>query len=222
MLRVVVVEDDVRLGQQVVECLQAAAFEPSWIRTGTEALEARFESYGLIILDLMLPGAHGLDVLKHVRASSDVPVLVLSARNDTHDMVRALQLGADDYVTKPFWPDELLARIQARLRRPTMRGNDTVAVGDLGIDLEQRTVSVSGASVELTKVEFELLALLARRQGAAVSRSRLVEQVLDPDREGTERTLDVHMSRLRKKLGAAGRYVVTVWGIGYRLELGPG
>jgi two-component system response regulator MtrA len=216
--RVLLVEDDASLGQQVVDRLRAAGFEPTWVRDGRAALALSPEPFALLILDLMLPGAHGFDVLKALRAESDVPVLVLSARNDASDKVRALELGADDYVSKPFWPEELVARIRARLRRPVLQRSGLLEAGELAIDLGARRVRVAGEEVELTRVEFDLLAALARRAGAAVSRAWLVEHVLDPDREGTERTLDVHVSRLRKKLGSCGRCVATVWGVGYRLE----
>jgi DNA-binding response OmpR family regulator len=166
----------------------------------------------------MLPGKYGLDVLKRLRTEADVPVLILSARNDTSDKVRALQLGADDYLTKPFWPEELLARVHARLRRPALERDGTIESGDLAVDIEARRVLVKGVAVELTRAEFDLLAALARRPGAAVSRAHLVEKVLDPDRDGTERTLDVHISRLRKKLGPCGGRIATVWGVGYRME----
>ena len=143
--------------------------------------------------------------------------MILSARDDAADKVRALKLGADDYVTKPFWPEELIARVTARLRRPTMERSDVVRVGALGIDLTARRVEVDGALVELTPAEWSVLAALAKRPGAAVSRESLVEQALDSEREGAARTLDVHVSRLRKKLGRAGAQVATVWGVGYRL-----
>jgi two-component system response regulator MtrA len=216
--KILLVEDDQSLGQQVVDRLLAAGYEPTWVRDGREALSTSPEPFALLVLDLMLPGAHGFDVLRKLRGESDLPVLILSARNDTSDKVRALALGADDYVTKPFWPEELVARIEARLRRPALQRGSEVAVGELAIDMEARRVRVSAEEVELTRVEFDLLAALARRQGSAVPRAWLVEHVLDPDREGTERTLDVHVSRLRKKLGGCGRYVATVWGVGYRLE----
>jgi len=215
--RILLVEDDVSLGEQVAARLRAAGFEPTWMRDGRAAIAAPLEGYVLLVLDLMLPGAHGFDVLKRVRDESDVPVLVLSARNDTHDKVRALELGADDYLTKPFWPEELVARVRARLRRPLLL-TGAVELGDLVIDLRSRRVRVGAHEVELTRVEFELLAALARRPGTAVSRAWLAEHVLDPEREGSERTLDVHVSRLRKKLGPRGRSVATVWGVGYRLE----
>jgi DNA-binding response OmpR family regulator len=174
----------------------------------------------LVILDLMLPGADGMDMLKELRESSELPLLVLSARNDTPSKIRALKLGADDYMTKPFWPDELIERVRARLRRPLLVREATVEVGDLRIDLAARTAKVAGKAVDLTRVEFDLLAALARRQGAAITRQWLVDNVLDPSRDGGERTLDVHVSRLRKKLGA-GNHVQTVWGIGYRLAASP-
>ena len=217
--RILVVEDDVSLGKQIVGHLEGAGFAPTWLTDGDAAMRESPKPYALIVLDLMLPGAYGLDVLKQIRSGgSSVPVLVLSARNETRDKVRALQLGADDFVTKPFWPEELIARVKARIRRPVMEQSGAIAAGDLTIDLAARTVEVRGESVELTKVEFDLLAALARRPGAAIERSWLVDHVLDPEREGTERTLDVHMSRLRKKLGVAAKQVATVWGVGYRLE----
>ncbi len=216
--RILLVEDDENLGRQIVEHLRAADFDPTWIKNGDEAMLESPDDYQLMILDLMLPGAYGLDVLKCFRVDSDVPVLILSARNDTEDKVRALKLGADDFVTKPFWPEELLARVQARLRRPVLQRAGVIQAGALSIDIVGRRVLVSDAPVELTRVEFDLLAALAKRPGAAVPRSWLAEHVLDPEREGTERTLDVHISRLRKKLGGSGGCVATVWGVGYRLE----
>src|SRR5439155_24230973 len=134
--------------------------------------------YSLLVLDLMLPGTYGLDVLKALReepSNSDLPVLVLSARNDTSDKVRALKLGADDYMTKPFWPEELVERVRARLRRPGMQREGPVSLGSLRIDAQARTVTAAGEPVELTRVEFEILAALARRPGEAVTRQWLVE-----------------------------------------------
>ena len=195
-----------------------------WATRGDDALAAGFGSFSLVILDLMLPGAHGFDVLKVLRSDHHhVPVLVLSARHEAADKVRGLELGADDYLTKPFWPEELLARVRARLRRPALAsGGHTVEVGALRIDFDARLVTVDGATVEPTRVEFDLLAALARRPGAAVSRRWLAEHVLDPARDGGERTLDVHISRLRRKLGVAGALLTTVWGVGYRLDDGRG
>jgi DNA-binding response OmpR family regulator len=219
--RILLVEDDARLGPQIREYLEREGYETLLLRDGQEALAQALGGFDLVILDLMLPGAHGLDVLKGFRSHSDLPVLILSARNETPDKVRALGLGADDYVTKPFWPQELLARVKARLRRPILQRADTVMLGEMAIDLSARRVLVAGDPVELTRVEFDLLAALARRPGAAVTRVWLAENVLDPEREGGERTLDVHVSRLRRKLGPCGRAIATVWGVGYRIEV-PG
>jgi two-component system response regulator MtrA len=216
--KILIVEDDVKLGEQIRECLDRNGYEATWVRTGEEALLLSPSEFGLLILDLMLPGTHGLDVLKRLRDGSDLPVLILSARNETTDKVRAFGLGADDYVTKPFWPEELVARVRARLRRPLLQRVDVIELGELVIDLAARRVSVSGTAVELTRVEFDLLAALARRPGAAIARMWLVEHVLDPEREGGERTLDVHVSRLRRKLGTCARGLTTVWGVGYRME----
>ncbi len=224
-MRILLVEDDESLGTQVVAGLRSAGYDVEWVTRGDDAMMATFASFSLVILDLMLPGAHGFDVLKALRTDHHhVPVLVLSARHDAADKVRGLELGADDYLTKPFWPEELLARVRARLRRPALaESGHTVEIGSLLIEIDGRVVSVDGSRVDLTRVEFDLVAALARRPGTAVSRRWLAEHVLDPTRDGGERTLDVHISRVRKKLGTAGRLLATVWGIGYRLddERGP-
>jgi two-component system response regulator MtrA len=217
--RILLIEDDPQLGAQIADFLGRAGFEPTWWTEGRSLQPGEAAAYGLIILDLMLPGTYGMDILRQLREGSDVPVLVLSARNDTADKVRALKLGADDYMTKPFWPEELVERVRARLRRPVMQRQSFLEIGALQVDLQSREVRVDGKPVELTRVEFDLLAALAKRPGAAVTRQWLVENVLDPEREGSERTLDVHVSRLRRKLGP-GKHVETVWGIGYRLGEG--
>jgi DNA-binding response OmpR family regulator len=219
--RILLIEDDRELGAQIVEHLRGAGFEPTWWTEGQRIPPGAAPDVALVILDLMLPGAYGLDVLKDLRATSEVPVLVLSARNDTADKVRALKMGADDYMTKPFWPEELVERVRARLRRPQLQREGALELGGLRIDLQQREVRVNGKVVELTRVEFDFLAALAARPGVALTRQWLVEHVLDPARDGNERTLDVHASRLRKKLGRPS-YVETVWGIGYRLGASTG
>jgi len=167
--RILLVEDDQTLGAQVRASLTSAGYVVTWVTRGDDAMAEALEGLSLIVLDLMLPGGHGLDVLKHVRGSQyQVPVLILSARTETTDKVRALELGADDYLTKPFWPEELIARVKARLRRPTLTGqNAVVELGRLVINVEGRTVAVDAVPVELTRVEFDLLPALANRTGPA-------------------------------------------------------
>ena len=218
--RVLLVEDDAALGEQVVRALSQAGFDPHWVRDGDEAADLDPNQYRIVILDLMLPGMYGLDILKRYRRKSEVPVLILSARDDTSDKVRGLKLGADDYVTKPFFPEELLARMRACLRRPTLAQSERIIVGELRIDLGRRSVSTAKGEISLTPVEFEILATLSRRPGAAVTREALVDAALDPAQDGSRRTLDVHISRIRNKLGDAAPLLQTVWGIGYRLSDG--
>ena len=217
--RILLIEDDRDLGGQIVESLERDGYAVDWWTEGRPIEKGEHENLELVILDLMLPGTYGLDILKELRESAETPVLVLSARNETQDKVRALRLGADDYMTKPFWPAELLERVKARLRRPTMARGDVIEVGPLRIDLEHRDVRVDGKPVELTRAEFEFLVVLARRPGFAHTREKLLERVLDPERDGTSRSLDTHVSRLRKKLGSSIK-IETVWGIGYRLSGG--
>lgn len=218
--RILLVEDDVALGQQVSDSLREAGFEAHWVQDGDDARDLPPDDYRLIVLDLMLPGTYGMDLLKRYRAKSEVPVLILSARDDTADKIRGLQLGADDYVTKPFFPEELLARIQACLRRPNLSSQERLVVGEIVVDLERREAKARGIVLSLTPIELEILATLARRKGAAVTRDALVEAALDPAQDSSRRTLDVHISRLRTKLGETADQLETVWGIGYRLSEG--
>jgi DNA-binding response OmpR family regulator len=218
---ILLLEDDARLGEQIAARLRLEGFDVVW-RTEGRLLDPReLDDVALVILDLLLPGTYGLEILREVRAHTDTPFLILSARDDSHDKVRALRLGADDYMTKPFWPDELVERVRARLRRPAISWGDTLTVGALRVDLAAHRVEVDAAAVELTRAEFELLAALARKPGAVRTRAWLTEHVLDPGGDVTERALDAHVSRLRKKLGPAVR-IETVWGIGYRIAAGGG
>jgi len=218
--RILIIEDDHKLGLQILERLRSVGYAPHWLDEGRLLSRAELDTYRLVILDLMLPGVYGMDVLKDLRAHSDVPVLVLSARVETADKIRALKLGADDYLTKPFWPEELVERVRARLRRPVLARGAGIEIGSLFIDTNRRDVLVDKQRVELTRSEFEVLVLLAEQPGIAITRRSLAERVLDPDRDSCERTLDVHVSRLRRKLGPRVG-IETVWGIGYRLRLEP-
>jgi len=177
----------------------------------------------LIILDLMLPGLSGTDVCINVRKQSQTPIIILTARSDETDKIVGLKLGADDYVTKPFSPGELAARVEAVLRR--VRGGssecDVVAFGDLVIDYPAFSARLDGREVDLTPTEFKLLEVLSRRPGKVFSRLELVDRVHGFAYEGYERTIDTHIKNLRKKLGddaAEPRFIRTVYGVGYKFE----
>ena len=217
--RILLVEDDPKLGKQIVDHLDESGFETYWLQNGEAALNYNYRGLALIVLDLMLPGAFGLDVLKKIRSQSDVPVLILSAKTDATVKVRALDLGADDYLIKPFWPEELVARVNARLRRPVMQRGGSIEAGDLRIEVDARRVSVKNEPVELTRVEFDLLVALARRAGRVISRDALLSESGRGDAMVGERAIDVHISHLRQKLGTCGDWISTVWGVGYRLEV---
>ena len=218
-MNILLIEDDQALAQQVIAQLSEQEYRVRWLSDGQNALHEDPTPYALIVLDLMLPKVDGLDILKAYRGRCDTPILILSAKQDATIKVKALQLGADDYLTKPFWPEELTARIGARLRRPILQRAGGIEIGRLFVDLTGHTAKVDGEDIRLTRAEWDLLAALARQAGAAISREDLVEATLDPSRDGTLRTLDVHVSRLRNKLGPCSDYLCTIWGVGYRLEV---
>ncbi len=175
----------------------------------------------LIVLDLMLPGMDGLEICRRVRAQSDVPIIMLTARSDDIDKIVGLELGADDYLTKPFNPRELLARVKAILRRTDRKAaptSEVVTVGNLTIDPDRRVIAVDGREVQLRMKEFDLIFVLARNPGRVFSRERLLEVVWGYDFAGETRTVDVHIAHLRHKLDGMRPTIETVWGVGYKLE----
>jgi len=212
---VLVVEDDRTLAAQIRGHLEDAGHEVLLWTVGRDIHPDMPPPVDLVVLDLMLPERPGIEVLTSLRRASDVPVLVLSARDGSEDKVEALRRGADDYMTKPFWPEELVERVAARPRRPVLSRQHRVELGALVIDLERRRVWVDEAEASLTPAEYRILEALVRRPGTAVTRRWLGANVLDPDRQGNSRTLDAHVSRLRSKLGEG--IIETVWGVGYRL-----
>jgi two-component system response regulator CpxR len=188
----------------VVDDLVREGFEISWAPTGDTGVErALAGDFSLILLDVMMPGADGFDALRRIRQQSRTPVLMLTARGDTHDRIRGLEMGADDYLPKPFEPAELLARIRAILRRSAPSGPVSAAtvLGDIEMDGGSRTVRRSDAPVDLTTVEFDLLAALMRVAGTTVSREELVRSVLGRDFSPFDRSIDTHICNLRRKLG---------------------
>jgi DNA-binding response OmpR family regulator len=219
-LAVLLVEDNPAFAQAVKPQLLRAGHFPTVVTHAADAL-TRFGGADVVLLDLLLPDGHGLDVLRGIRAESAVPVLVLTAVGDNRTLVRALQLGADDYLVKPFGKDELLARITAVVRRSRLRSRrppSTVVARDVTIDLTARRVLAGGVEVDLTKKEFTVLALLARHPGTLVTRHGLLEAGWGDSDPTRDRSLSVVMTTLRKKLNRPG-LIVTQHGLGYRLEV---
>lgn len=221
---IVIVEDDPNIADLVELYLRRDGYRPYQASTGERALEVIAERHPrLVLLDVGLPGElDGLDVCRRVRATSDVPIIFLTARDDEVDRILGLELGADDYVTKPFSPRELVARVKAILRRSDTgidreRARPTELDNGIVVDTARREVTVAGESVGLAAREFDLLAHLASHRGLALSRRQLLDGVWGDDWIGDDRTVDVHVRQLRKKLGE-GLRLETVWGVGYRLD----
>ena len=219
-MRVLLVEDNDAVASALVDVLGANGHQPTWRRFGADALTAHHHA-DVLLLDLGLPDIDGLEVLRRLRKISTIPVLVLTARGDERSVVRGLRGGADDYLVKPIRLGELLARIDAVRRRAPGGGaaapaQERVQVGELSVDLDARTVEVSGKPVELTNKEFDVLAVLAAKVGSAVSRQQILDQVWGDAYLAVSRSLDVHMTTLRAKLGLPD-VVQTIRGYGYRL-----
>jgi two-component system response regulator RstA len=223
VIRVLMVEDDQRLADLTGQYLERHGAVVAVARAGNEGLEeARRQRYDVVLLDIMLPGMSGIEVCQRLREQSDVPILMITARGEEADRVMGLEIGADDYLAKPFSPRELLARVRALVRRargqvgPTTRA---VHVGDLDLDPGARTASLSGRPLDLTGYEFSLLYALASRAGRVLSREQLMELARGSAEEAFDRSIDVHVSRLRHKLGDDSRRprrIKTVRGVGYQ------
>ncbi len=222
MALILVVDDEPKIVQLVRDYLERAGFAVSAARDGQEALmRARSERPDLIVLDLGLPGLDGLEVTRRLRRDSGVPIIMLTARHEETDRVVGLELGADDYVTKPFSPRELEARIRAVLRR-NLRDADAevLRAGDLTLDVPRLRTEVAGKPASLTATEFQLLTALARQPGRVFTRSQLLDAIHGVAFESYERAIDAHVKNIRRKIEPeprAPRYLLTVYGVGYRL-----
>jgi two-component system response regulator RegX3 len=225
MTRVLVVEDEESISDPLSYLLRQEGFEVAVAATGPDGL-AEFDKSGadIVLLDLMLPGLSGTEVCRALRTKSSVPVIMLTARDSEIDKVVGLELGADDYVTKPFSSRELVARVRAVLRRrgePEEAEQGTLEAGPVRMDVERHVVTVDGAQVSLPLKEFELLELLLRNAGRVLTRGQLIDRVWGADYVGDTKTLDVHVKRLRAKIEpdpGAPQHLVTVRGLGYKLE----
>ncbi|HVA30267.1 MAG TPA: response regulator transcription factor [Gaiellaceae bacterium] len=215
-MRVLIVEDEDTIAEPLAEGLRREGFDVVRAATGADALAAAEPD--VVLLDLRLPDMDGLDVCRRIRERSAVPIIVVTARGEEADRVVGLELGADDYVVKPFGIRELIARIRAVTRRTQGAVDESaIHVGELEVDLRARRVGVGGREVDLTPKEFDLLAALARDPGAAVSRRRLLEEVWETTWYGSTKTIDVHVAALRRKLGDPA-WIQTVRGVGFRLR----
>jgi DNA-binding response OmpR family regulator len=214
---ILLVEDEEDIAALVRAYLERDGFRVLWATRGTEGLaELERNDVRLAILDLQLPDADGFDICRAIRTSSRLPVVMLTARDEEVDRVTGLELGADDYVTKPFSPRELTARVRAVLRRVEPDETDRLRAGDVELDRKARTATVAGAEVELTGREFDLLWHLAARPGIVVTRSQLLDRVWGIEFPGGTRTVDVHVGQLRRKLGRP-KLIRTVRGTGYKV-----
>jgi len=220
MNRVLIVDDDVQLCRLLSERLGTEGFSIEAVHDGVRGLERALSlEHALVVLDLMLPGMGGLDVLRRLRAKSPIPVLILTARGEDIDRILGLEIGADDYVPKPFNPRELIARIRAILRRTSISAASAgpLVFGDIQLDPQSREASLNETPLNLTSVEFTLLELLVRQAGHVVTREQLTESVLGRKLGPFDRVIDVHISNIRKKLGASehGQRIKSIRGSGY-------
>jgi DNA-binding response OmpR family regulator len=216
--QLLLVEDEESIGSLVSAYLEGSGYRVAWLRSGEEALlDLDRLAPRLVILDIGLPGADGFDVCRDIRARSNVPILMLTARDEEADRVAGLEVGADDYVSKPFSPRELAARVKAMLRRTEQVAppSQRLEVGDVVLDPQAREVLVAGEAVELTGKEFDLLAYLLENAGIVVSRDQLLDRVWGMTYAGGTRTVDVHVAQLRRKLGRP-ESIRTVRGSGYK------
>jgi len=224
MQRILVVEDDMEIARTLRDFLDVAGFEASVVGDGSAALAAvRGDKPDLVVLDLGLPGVDGLDVARELRRTSTIPIVMLTARGEETDRIVGLELGADDYLVKPFSPKELVARVRAVLRRTSgaAAGAETLRAGDVEIDLPKMRAKVDGHAVELTPTEFQLLATLVREPGRVFTRAQLLDALHGVTIETYERAIDAHVKNLRKKIEpepGRPRYLLTVHGVGYRFR----
>ena len=221
-LKILVVDDESRMRKLVKDFLTKKGFAVIEAGDGEEAVDKFFEvkDIALIILDVMMPKMDGWQVCREIRQYSKVPIIMLTAKSDEKDELQGFDLGVDEYITKPFSPKILVARVEAILRRSNvLAADDTMEAGGIELNKAAHEVLIDGKSVELSYKEFELLAYFMSNQGVALSRERILNNVWNYDYFGDARTIDTHVKKLRNKLGAKGEYIKTIWGMGYKFEV---
>ena len=221
-LKILVVDDESRMRKLVKDFLTKKGFTVIEAGDGEEAVDKFFKvkDIALIILDVMMPKMDGWQVCREIRQYSKVPIIMLTAKSDEKDELQGFDLGVDEYITKPFSPKILVARVEAILRRSNvLAADDTMEAGGIELNKAAHEVLIDGKSVELSYKEFELLAYFMSNQGVALSRERILNNVWNYDYFGDARTIDTHVKKLRNKLGAKGEYIKTIWGMGYKFEV---
>ena len=221
-LKILVVDDESRMRKLVKDFLTKKGFTVIEAGDGEEAVDKFFEvkDIALIILDVMMPKMDGWQVCREIRQYSKVPIIMLTAKSDEKDELQGFDLGVDEYITKPFSPKILVARVEAILRRSNvLAADDTMKAGGIELNKAAHEVLIDGKSVELSYKEFELLAYFMSNQSVALSRERILNNVWNYDYFGDARTIDTHVKKLRSKLGAKGEYIKTIWGMGYKFEV---
>lgn len=221
-MKILVVDDEVRIRKLVHDFLVKKDFEVLEAGDGEEAIDIFYKNkdISLIILDVMMPKMDGFEVCREIRKNSSVPIIMLTARGEEHDELQGFNLGVDEYISKPFSPKILTARVDAIIRRAYMiDASEIITIGCLSVNKAAHTVTVDGEPVELSFKEFELLVYFIDNKGIALSRERILNNVWNYDFYGDDRTIDTHVKKLRKKLGPAGQYITTIWGMGYKFEV---
>ena len=220
-LKILVVDDEARMRKLVKDFLTNKGFQVIEAADGEEAVDIFFnqKDIALILLDVMMPKMDGWEVVKTIRKYSQVPIIMLTARGEERDELQGFNLGVDEYISKPFSPKILVARVEAILRRSNVMGTESTEVGGIRIDKAARQVTVDGNPVDLSYKEFELLNYFIENQGLALSREKILNNVWNYDYFGDARTIDTHVKKLRSKLGPKGEYIKTIWGMGYKFEV---
>ncbi len=220
-IRILVVDDESRMRKLVCDFLQRKGYETLEAEDGEKAIDIFFanKDISLVILDVMMPKMDGWQVCKELRQYSQVPIIMLTARSEERDELKGFQLGVDEYITKPFSPKVLVARVDAILRRMTQQEEEIIEVAEIVLDKSAHVVTLDGEPMELSVKEFELLAYFISNKGVALSREKILNNVWNYDYFGDARTIDTHVKKLRSKLGDKGDYIKTIWGMGYKFEV---
>ncbi len=220
-LKILVVDDESRMRKLVKDFLVRKNYEVIEAENGEQAVDIFFErkEIALIILDVMMPKMDGWQVCREIRQYSKVPIIMLTAKSDEKDELLGFDLGVDEYISKPFSPKILVARVEAVLRRTTATDEESIEVGGIDLDKSAHQVKIDGENIDLSFKEFELLSYFVANQGVALSRERILNNVWNYDYFGDARTIDTHVKKLRSKMGPKGDYIKTIWGLGYKFEV---